>query len=331
MRGDIVMDVGGSQSPLLLAPANSPSRTRRGRVPTWIPLLIAAALVVWIFDGMTRGVEAAGFEIVDPRSARLRAETGFCDPRWDDALRRSLATLPKSSIHDRAAIERIKAAVAALPFVSGVGEAQVLWPDSIDMPLCLRTPAACVLQGTEYLPVSADGVFLPGRWPTPPWIATAPGEVGFLPVIGPNDGAFERVRPGDRLREPRHLDALAVALAMRAELSEADFQVIGPPLIDATEARLDPVASKGVLVLLEARRTIRFGRAPNAAAVGERPAEKKWEDIRRAIGLLRGLRATPPTSDARDWAFLDVRWDTPDIAWRDAEPAPPVEPQKKRP
>jgi hypothetical protein len=289
------------------------------------------ALVVWVVDEMQRGVEASGFEIVDPRSSRLTAESGFCDPRWDDALRRSLSLLPRSSIHDAAAIERIRASVAALPFVLGVGEAQVLWPDSIDVPLRLRTPAACVMQGNEYLPVSADGVFLPGRWPTPPWIETAPGVVGFLPLIGPNDGAFDRVRPGDRLADPRHLDALAVALAMRAELSEADFQVIGPPLIDATAARLDPVESPGVLLQLEARRTIRFGRAPNAVAVGERPAEKKWEDVRRAIALLRGLRTTPPAADARDWAFLDVRWDTPDITWRDAHSEPIVEPLKKRP
>jgi hypothetical protein len=78
---------------------------------------------------------------------------------------------------------------------------------------------------------------------------------------------------------------------MRAELSEADFQVIGPPLIDATEARLDPIASKGVLVLLEARRTIRFGRPPQAAAVGERP--------RRRSGRTSGARSIPARS-ARD-------------------------------
>jgi hypothetical protein len=300
-------------------------------VPTWIPLLTGAALVVWAFDGMTRGVEAAGFEIVDPRSSRLSAQSGFCDPRWDDVLRRSLATLPKTSIHDSDAIERIRGTVAALPFVALVGEARVIWPDSVDLPLRLRTPAACVLQGNEYLAVSADGVFLPGRWPTPPWVTTAPGVEGFLPVIGPNDGAFERVRPGERMHEPRHQDALAVALAMRAELTKDDVQAIGPPLIDATAARLDPVASPGVTILLEARRTIRFGRAPNAAAVGERPAPRKWEDVRRAIAHLRGLRATPPAADARDWAFLDVRWDTPEITWRDAEAAPPADPREKRP
>src|SRR6187402_2907371 len=122
MRGDIVNGVGPPRSPPLSAPANSPTR---GRVPTWIPLLIAAAAVIWVVDEMQQGVEAAGFEIVDPRSSRLSAETGFCDPRWDDALRRSLAMLPRSSIHDTAAIERIRASVAALPFVAGVGEAHV--------------------------------------------------------------------------------------------------------------------------------------------------------------------------------------------------------------
>ncbi len=312
------------------SPSVLPASARSGRVPTWIPLGIAAAALVWVFDGMSEGVVAAGFERVDPRSSRLEAHGDFCDPRWDDVMRRSLASLPTTSIHDAAAIQRIRASVAALPFVAAVGEATVIWPDSIDVPLRLRTPSACVMQGNEFLPVSADGVFLPGRWPTPPWVATSPTAEGFLPVIGPNDGAFERVRPGDRLKEMRHLDALAVAISMRAALTKADFEVMGPPLIDATAARLDPVASKGVLLQLEARRTIQFGRPPNVEAIGERPQDAKWADVRHALEFLRKLRTTPPTEGARDWAFLDVRWDTADITWREENASPP-EPPKKRP
>jgi len=312
-----------SARPLPSVPVKSPSQgagnsPSAGKVPLWIPLGVLAALVVWVCDGMSRGVEAAGFEIVDPRSSHLATAAGFCDPRWDDAMRRSLATLPSTSIHDPAAIERIRASVAALPFVAGVGEATVIWPDSLDVPLRLRTPAACVRQGVEFLPVSTDGVLLPGRWPTPPWIATENSE-GYLPVLGPNDGAFERARPGDRLREPHHLDALSLAISMRAGLTKDDFQVIGPPLIDATAARLDPVLSPGVVVQLEGRRTLRFGRVPTTDAIGERPVELKWNDVRRAIECLRGLRTTPVAENARDWALLDVRWDTSDITWRDGE------------
>lgn len=308
---------------------------RAGRVPTWIPLACAAAFLVWVFDGLSQGVSAAGLERIDPRSSRMSCAEGYCDPRWDDLLRRALATLPTTSIHDEAAIARIRATVASLPFVAAVGEACVIWPDSLDVPVRLRTPAACVQQGPEFVAISEDGVVLPGRWPTPPWIVIPGKGEGYLPVIGPNDGAFERARPGERLKEPRHLDALAVAISMRAGLTREEFRSLGPPLVDATEARLDPLAHPGVVVRLEGRRAIVFGRAPNASAIGERPAERKWADVRKAAAFLQGLHTEPPAPSARDWAFLDVRWDTPDITWRDAatsdEADPRPQPTHKRP
>src|SRR5205085_8488086 len=102
--------------------------------------------------------------------------------------------------------------IARLPFVAQVGTPRVLWPDGLDLPLRLRRPVACILQGGEYTAVAEDGTILPGRWPTPPWIqldAGSAAHLGFLPVIGPNDGALELAEPGARLVEPRHRDPLA--------------------------------------------------------------------------------------------------------------------------
>lgn len=291
-----------------------------GRVPLWLPLSICFALALWVHDGLSHEIEASGIEHIDPRASRLNSDAAFCDPRWDDVMRRSLAALPPVSIHDPSAIEHLRRTVAGLPFVARVGEARVLWPDSLAVPLALRTPAACVMQGSEYLPVSEDGVLLPGRWPTPPWIETAPLVHGYLPVIGPNDGAFDAARPGERLREVRHTDALSIAISMRASLSKADFELIGPPLIDASRARLDPVASNGVEIRLEGRRTIVFGRPPTMNAIGDRPIERRWDDVRRALEYLRGLRTVPRPEKAHDWSYLDVRWDTSDITWRDSGP-----------
>jgi hypothetical protein len=174
------------------------------------------------------------------------------------------------------------------------------------------------MQGNEYVAVAEDGTLLPGRWPSPPWLDTGGGRVGFLPVIGPNDGAFESSPAGSRLTEPRHVDALRVAVEMRASLSKDDFNVLGPPLIDATRSREASVEIPGVVILLEGRRVVWFGRAPGTAAPGERPSLNKWTDLKRAIELLRGLSRTPRAADARDWSFLDLRWDHPDVTWRDA-------------
>jgi hypothetical protein len=261
---------------------------------------------------------ASGFERIDPRASRLDARRGFVDPRWNDMLARWMCQFEAVSPHDRAGVQGLARVVAQLPFVAEVGEPTVLWPDGIDLPLKLRTPAACVMQGSEYVAVAEDGTILPGRWPSPPWVDTGGEHVGFLPVIGPNDGAFDSSRAGERLTEPRHVDALSVAIEMRAALAKEDFDVLGPPLIDAARAREASVEIPGVVILLEGRRVVWFGRAPNARAPGERPSEKKWADLKRALVLLRGLRQTPRASDARDWSFLDLRWDHPDVTWRDA-------------
>jgi hypothetical protein len=296
--------------------ASRTAHAQSGRVPLWIVLGILASSSMWFLQGLTEGVRAAGFERIDPRSSKLAVEAGFVDPRWNELLAGRLATLPAMGTEDREGIRSIARTVAALPFVAEVGEPRVLWPDGVDVPLRLRTPAASILQGNEFLAVAEDGTILPGRWPTPPWIDTGGGHVGFLPVIGPNDGAFDDAQPGDRLSQNRHRDALAIAISMRAALTEEDFALLGPPLIDATEARRASTDVPGVVLRLEGRREVYFGRVPDAGMPGERPTASKWSDLRRAATFLRGLgtEAVPDTS--RDWSFLDVRWDTSDITWR---------------
>ncbi len=285
-----------------------------GRVPTWIPLGILATAAVWLCASLQNSVEAAGFATVDVRRARLEAAPGFHDPRWQDYLALRLAALPPADARDHAQVRAIAAEVARLPFVSAVLEPRVVWPDGVEIRMRLRAPAACVRTGNEYLAVSDDGVVLPGRWPTPPLV-----EGRFLPVLGPNDGRFDLVQPGEHLRAPADVDALAVALSLRAALDADDFQLIGPPLVDATHARDTSVEEPGVRIEFEGRRVVHFGRAPNANAPGELPAARKWEHVRRALALLRA------ENGARDWSLLDARWDVADIAWRAPPPADDVE------
>jgi len=290
----------------------------RGRVPAWIPAGILVVALVWLLSEIGAGVGASGVIEIDPRSSQLEARASFADPRWNDLLRVEISRIAPFSPHDQDGIARVAALVAGQPFVAAVGEPRVLWPDGVDVPVRLRRPAACVRQGNEFLHVAEDGIILPGRWPTPTWSEIAPGREGFLPVIGPNDGAFDMARAGDRLTQPRHVDALAVALSMRGALDADDFRLLGPPLVDATNARVASVDNPGVVIQLERRRTLWFGRAPGSGAIGERPVEHKWADVHKAALLLRGLDAASVPASAHDWSLLDVRWDTSDITWRDA-------------
>lgn len=292
-------------------PCSTPARergasaSRSGRVPAWIPIAILATAAVWLCSSLQGSVDAAGFAVVDVRRSRLDSPAGFRDPRWQEYLALRLASLAPVDARDHAQVRSVAVEVARLPFVKEVLEPRVVWPDGIEVPLLLRTPGACVLAGTDYLAVSDDGVVLPGRWPAPPLV-----EGRFLPVIGPNDGRFDTVQPGERLRAPADVDGLAVALSLREAFAAADFELTGPPLVDATRARQTTVEEPGVRIHFEGRRTVHFGRAPGAGAPGELPTEKKWEHVRRALSLLR------PENGARDWSLVDARWDVADVAWR---------------
>jgi len=252
---------------------------------------------VWAIDGLTRDVHASGFTQLDTRRTRLEGGDAFADARWQRWMASRLSALPPVSALDPDGVQNIAAAVAAMPIVAEIGEPRIDWPDGLEVPVRLRQPVACIRSGTEYLSVSDDGVVLPGTWIAPPWIGH-----GFLPVIGPNDHAFDRVRPGEVLREARHLDALAVAVSMRESLSNDDFEAMGPPLIDATRARQASVAEPGIVLELEHRREVLFGRAPSTDEPGELPCRLKWESLSRALHGLRG-------PEAHDWSILDVRWD----------------------
>jgi hypothetical protein len=307
---------------------------RSGRVPVWMVLGLFVSCTLWLVSAVAHEVEAAGFAVVDPRSSKLDVQTGFVDPRWNDWMAERLARLPRVSAFDAAGLQRIVDEIGRLPFVAQVGTPRVLWPDGLDLPLCLRRPVACILQGGEYTPVAEDGTLLPGRWPTPPWIQIGPGHarpvgsegsaghLGFLPVIGPNDGALETAAPGDRLVELRHRDALAVAIEMQAAFGREEFELFGPPLIDASRARQASLEVPGVVIFGEGRRVVWFGRPPGADAPGERPSEAKWAALKKALLHLRGANDVAPPPGARDWSFLDVRFENGDIHWRDAKSPP---------
>ncbi len=289
-------------------------RRRAGRVRFWIPFLIVFAGGIWLCESLAGEVRAAGYANVDTRrssllpAGALAVPGAFVDERWEPMVRAAIARVPPFHADDSSALHALASSVAALPFVAAVGEPRLRWPDGIDLSVRLRDVAACVRVGELYLGVSSDGVLLPGGWTAPPWIGS-----GFLPVLGPNDHGLDGAWAGMRLTQPHQRDALAVAISMRAALSAADFETLGPPLIDATRARQASVDEPGIVLRLIRQRAVFFGRAPDCGEPGELPVAAKWRAVSQAATALR------ESNGARDWSVLDARWDTPDIRWRDAE------------
>jgi hypothetical protein len=279
-------------------------------VPLWLVggLLAATALVLAARHGDLAAREVA---TIDPLRATLalEREAGELDPRWSEWLAKAVARVEPFKATDRAGARAVEEALAGLAFVAEVEPARVVWPDGLELRVRLRRPVACVRVGQGFLAVAEDATVLPGAFPVPPWV-----EDGWLPVIGPNDPANAVLLPGDVLDGEHELDALSVAISMRANLSGDVFDVLGPPLVDARRAREASVEDPGVVLELEGRRIVRFGRAPWSDAPGELPAELKWRALARAARELR--------DGERDWDAIDVRWDVPDIHWREAPARP---------
>jgi len=297
---------------------------RAGRVRFWVPFFLVAAGSIWALQRLAEPVEAADFTRIDLHRLRLQpTQGGFCDPRWELEFQAKLAGMPAPDSHDPEALAAVAAKLAELPFVAEAGTPRVIWPDGVEVPVRLREPVACVRTGQEFRLVSEDGILLPCNWAETPVVAGRP-----LPVIGPNDGAFDKRPAGWRLSERRHQDALAVAVSMRRGLPAEDAATLGPLLIDATRSPATSVEEPGTLLELGEQRLVLFGRAPGSGEPGELPDELKWRSLARAAELLRGSEGQP----AQDWSVVDLRWDTPAIRPRDPNaPEQPLELPKKSP
>jgi len=272
------------------------SLRRRGRLPLSLLLILCVLGVAWTVRRLSRSARASGVAVIDARRFRLQTDTPWTSPTWDERLGQVLGRLGAVSALDRPAIRELSSAVDALSFVAEVGEPEVLWPDGLTLPLRLHVPVACVkARDSVFLPVAEDGTVLDGS-------SAYPHEAygAWLPVIGPNDGALAGARPGEVLVEPRHLDALAVAVSMWNHLGVADLVEMGRILIDASHERAPDGLPGGVRLDLERKRRILFGRPPGTGHPGELPEPLKWAHV--AEGLRR-WRAR------EDWALLDVRWD----------------------
>lgn len=269
-------------------------RCRAGRIPLWLALGLGLAAAGLAARGLGRSALARGFTDIDTR--RVSLEAGRPVPAgWSEWLAARVAALDPVSTLDADGVAALTAEIARAPFVRAVRDARVVWPDGLELEIELRRPAACLRAPEGFRCVDPEGVVLPGVWTTPPET-----DWGVLSVIGPLDGALDDLRPGDRLVEERHHDALSVALSMRAHLDRDELRFLGPVVIDAERADRAGVEESGTRLSLEDRRLVLFGRAPRAGMPGELPPARKWQHLRRALRWLR---------EGRDWDLLDVRWD----------------------
>lgn len=278
----------------------APCPSRTGRVPVWVVCALGAVALDLGLREIRGRVLASGYTTVDARRVGLEGATTWIVPGWEELLAARLARLGPISTLDAEGLELLRAEVEALPFVRAVGASQVVWPDGLELELDLREPIACLRSGGLFLPVSADGVVLPGTFSRPP-----DSPRGYLPVIGL--GELEGAGPGDRFELPHHLDALSVAHSLLEHLPADVNRRLGPVVIDSTRAAQAGVDEPGTRLLLEDRRLVLFGRPPSARAAGELPAALKWSHLARGVAALAA---------GRDWDLLDVRWDRAELRAR---------------
>lgn len=286
-----------------------------GRVPPLLTLVLVLVAGFGVVRVVRSDVRAQGFTRLDTRRSRILPLPGasdlphFVDPRWERWLSAHLAELADVSVFDSEGLQAIVRDLEDLSFVAEVASPEVVWPDGLQVELRFERPVACLRVGGEFLCVSEEGTLLPGIWPTPPETLD-----GVLPVLSPGDAPG--TRPGEWIEGDHRWDALCVARSLERHLARVDRARLGPIVIDARGAREASVREPGIVLDLEHRRRILFGRAPDGTAPGELPPEAKWESVSRGLAAL---------AEGRDWSLLDVRWDEPQVVWRDDDPAPAPE------
>lgn len=279
--------------------------SQRGRVPTWLILSLgAAALFIGAEMLGERMYEEGRFEIeLDRVLIESESEGAFIPGAWSEYVAARLSELERVFSDDPEAAARVAKELESLPMIRSVEATRVVIPDGLEIEVRLRRVVACVKTGEGFLPVSEDGVILPGFSVFP-----MSDGVGEAPLIA-WDESLKDLRVGEELSLEQHFDALSVAVSMQKHLSPKVRASLGAIRIDASGAALASVTQPGVVVYLPERRAALFGRPPLHEYAGELPEEQKWEHLSRHLLEL--------PSEGREWEVLDIRWDDADVLrWR---------------
>ena len=279
--------------------------SQRGRVPTWLILSLgAAALFIGAEVLGERMYEEGRFEIeLDRVLIEGRSEHAYIPIAWSEFVAAELSGMKDGVFSDDPeAAARVVAKLEALPMIRSVEATRMIIPDGLEVEVRLRRVVACVKAGGGFLPVSEDGVILPGFSVSP-----MSDGVDAAPLIA-WDESLKDLSVGDELSLEQHFDALSVALSMQRHLSLEVRRRLGAIRIDASDAALASVIHPGVVVYLPGRRAALFGRPPLHGHAGEMSDELKWAHLSRHI-------LEPPSGEG-EWEILDIRWDDADVLRR---------------
>ena len=275
--------------------------SQRGRVPTWLILSLgAAALFIGAEVLGERMYEEGRFEVeLDRVLIESESERAYIPAAWSEYVAARLSLTERVFSDDPEAVARVVTELESLPMFRSVEAVRVVVPDGLEIEVRLRRIVACVKTGDGFLPVSEDGVILPGFSVSP-----MSDGVGAAPLIA-WDESLRDLRVGEELSLAQHFDALSVALSMQRFLSPEVRSSLGGIRIDASGAALASVTEPGVVVYLPERRAALFGRPPLHENAGELRDDQKWEHLSRHL--------LDPPPGGREWEVLDIRWDDADV------------------
>ena len=278
--------------------------SQSGRVPTWFILSLCAVALFICAGVLSERMHIEGrFEVpLDRVRVESDVEGAYIPGAWEEFIAAKLLEVGRVDSDDPRSAERVAERLASLPMIHSVESAHVVIPDGLELDVRLRRIVACVKSAEGFLPVSEDGVILPGFS-----VAPISDGVGHAPLIAWDESA-RALQVGDELSEEQHFDALSVALSMQLHLSAEVRASLGPVRVDASGAALASVTEPGVVIYLTERRAALFGRAPLHGHAGELPEETKWAHLSRYL--------VEPPQGAEPWEILDIRWDEPDVLQR---------------
>lgn len=225
-------------------------------------------------------------------------------PRWampaiEGDLQRVAGLNGKRSIFEPGLGKRLALAYGRSPWVLKVCYVRRLFPNSLEVGLALRKPAAAVHAGDASYLVDEDGVLLSRRFYR--W----PGDAGLLPVIVPTHRVAP-CSPGIRWREESILAGVGLLRMLR---EYGIVETLNIRWIDVSNFGGIHDQKKSEIVLCNGTRTrIKWGRF----ATNKRPGEAR--DIMKLQNLLTVVKREGCELAGID--YVDVRWNDPYIMRR---------------
>ena len=261
------------------------ARLRKFAVVTWRPLLVWILPILCLIIFCVIGLERCKEHVASNTSYRFKAPKLAVSnsPAWwekifDDQINAVVVPLNGTNMLDRDLPERVAQAYLRCPWVKEVRSVKKRFPNTVDVDLVIRMPAAAVAVpaggGAHYYVIGDDGVRLPraySSWPVRGLGVPIIVGLGALPV-----------NAGQRWNQPAIGEAVKLVQLLQSNPGINKHVKVAAVDVSNYGGRINRSQSEMVVITHNGCR-IEWGRGPSTNKPGELPVEEKLEKFERFL------------------------------------------------